>query len=106
MIRQRSASTRCGRSAFRPHWVEGKAVTGLSARPWFHVPIDQCERGQIERGVRAHQQPEAPGGCINPPEDQPDDHRLLNAGRTLFRIMSQAEQGRGNQDDCRVRAHP
>src|SRR2546423_4867813 len=65
----------------------------------FHVPINHCQRGKIESGVRNHQHRKLAGYGEDVCENETSDDRLLGAGKSLARIVRGTKQCGGEQHD-------
>src|SRR6266404_9740995 len=55
----------------------------------FEVPIDERERGQVERGMREHRDPDTSRDPEDGSEREPGDCGLLDAGKPLVRVVEQ-----------------
>ena len=65
----------------------------------FKIPIDNGQRGQIERGVRTHRHPDASRDCEDRPEYETDDGGLFDASEPLVMEMRQSKQSGGERHD-------
>src|SRR2546427_4081214 len=64
-------------------------------RGGFEVPVDERERGQVERGMREHRDPDLSRDREDGSEREPGDRGLLDAGEPLVRIVGQRKQPGG-----------
>src|SRR5205809_730277 len=71
----------------------------------FHVPINHCQRGKIESGVRNHQQKDPARNGEDRAEYESGDERLFHAGDPLHRIVVESEPDGSDQHDGDFCAH-
>src|SRR5436190_23836337 len=65
----------------------------------FEIPVNHGERSQIEGGMGDDQRDDATRDGKNRSKHESDDQRLLDARKSLKRVMRQTEPNGGDQHD-------
>src|SRR2546428_11620091 len=71
----------------------------------FELPVDERERGQVERGMREHRDPDPSRDREDGSEGESGDRGLLDAGEPLVRVVEQRKQRGGEEHDPRPGAY-